>query len=374
MRLRSIPAVALAAALGACAGAAPDGAIGPAGDPVPGGVGDRIYVTSQDAATVTIIDASSHEVVGLVDLTELGFSANAKPHHVVADPDGSHWYVSLIGENRVLKLDARDRVVGQAEFEVPGMLAYDLETDRLFVGRSMSAVNPPQRIGVIDRDDMRVVEEIAVLYPRPHALEAHPRAVHVYSSSLAANQMAVVDPDEEDVRVQALMEGHTPVAGTDHGEGDEMVHTLVDFAIAPDGSTMVGTGEMSGQLLAFDLTDPGAPRLTRQIPVGRRPWHPVFSPDGGEVWVPNKGDDNVVVVETAGWTVMDTISGDGFSEPHGAAFSPDGRFVFISNNDLADRVPGAGGTVVVIDAETRDVVKVIPVGPNATGVGTRARP
>ncbi|HUE76605.1 MAG TPA: hypothetical protein VMM83_01565 [Longimicrobiales bacterium] len=335
-----------------------------------------IYVTNQDAASVTVIDAATHEVVETVDLRALGFSANARPHHVVADPDGAHWYVSLIGENVVLKMDAAtNRIVGRGAFEVPGMLAYDLESNRLFVGRSMSAVNPPQSIGVIDRDDMSV-EEIAVLYPRPHALASHPRTVHVYSASLASNRMATVDPVEEDVRLQTFMEAmdHADHAGMDHGAGQEMIHTLVDFAISPDGTTMVGTGEMSGKLLIFDLADPANPRITRELDIGPRPWHPVYSPDGAEVWVPSKAGDNVTVIRTSDWTVREVIDGEGLAEPHGAVFSADGRWVFVSNSDTKDRYPGEGGTVVVIDAESRRIVKVMPVGRNATGIGTRARP
>lgn len=265
MTLRASLAVALSVLVGGCQSAARMGSPPSAG----GTVGARVYVTNQDAASVTIIDAATHEVIGTVDLQALGFSANAKPHHVVADPDGTHWYVSLIGENTVLKMDAAtNRIVARGSFEVPGMLAYDLETDRLFVGRSMSAVNPPQRIGVMDRDDMSV-EEIAVLFPRPHALASNPRSVHAYSASLATNRMATVDPVEEDVVVQEFMESmdHAGHASMDHGAG-EMVHTLVDFAVSPDGRTLAGTGEMSGRLLVWDLADPARPRLAREMDIG----------------------------------------------------------------------------------------------------------
>ena len=74
------------------------------------------YVANQGAATVTVIDTETLEIVDVVDLTTLGFSANAKPHHIVVEPDGSHWYLSLIGENRVLKFDRGNELVGQAEF------------------------------------------------------------------------------------------------------------------------------------------------------------------------------------------------------------------------------------------------------------------
>ena len=60
------------------------------------GQSDFLYVANQAAATISIIDVASNEVTETIDLQELGFSANAKPHYVVVEPDGSFWYVSLI--------------------------------------------------------------------------------------------------------------------------------------------------------------------------------------------------------------------------------------------------------------------------------------
>ena len=327
--------------------------------------GVRVYVANQDDATVSIFDAGTLEPVTTVDLEALGFSSNAKPHHIVVEPDGSFWYLSLIGENRILKLDRDNRIVGQTEFDVPGMLALDVDSDRLFVGRSMSAVNPPQRIGVIDRPSM-TIEEVPVLYPRPHALATHPGGDLVYSASLAENTMAVVDPVQGDVALRSI----PPPGANGEGRG---VHTVVQFAISPDGSWMVGTGELSGMLLVFDLSDPARPELAKQVPVNGRPWHPVFSPDGRRVWFANKGANTVTVVDTRTWTVADVVEGEGLAEPHGSAISPDGRFVFVSSNNLKGEYAAAPGTLTVIDAASHEIVRVLAVGANAAGVGTRAR-
>lgn len=354
----------LAACTGPARGPAPGpGSASPAG---PAPVGDDVrlvYVANQDAGTVSVVDGETFDVVATVPIHELVGSATAKPHHVVVEPDGSHWYVSLIGANRVLKLSRDNRVVGAAELEVPGMLALDPRSDRLYVGRSMSAVNPPQRIGVINRATM-AVEEIAVVFPRPHALAAHPAHPLVYSASLARNSMAVVDPATE--RVEVL-----DVPAPDPGAG---VHTVVQWAVSPDGRWLVGTGELSARLLVFSLEEPRRPELVRQIAVNPRPWHPVFTPDGAEVWFANKGSNTVTVVDTRSWAVAAVVEGEGLAEPHGAAVSADGRLVFISSNDLRGEYAGDGGTLVVIDRAGREIVAVVPVGANAAGVGAARRP
>lgn len=332
--------------------------------------GPLVYVCNQDDATVSLIDSGTNEVIETVDLKQLGFGPNAKPHHVVVEPDGSYWYVSLIGENRVVKLDRSNRVVGVAEFDVPGMLALHPTDDVLLVGRSMTAVNPPERIGVIARSTMQV-EELPVLFPRPHAIALNTTADVGYTASLAVNQLAAVNYGDEHVNL-------VPVPG--------QPAALMQFALSPDQRTLVITGEVSGELFVFDVSDPMRPQLVDRIDAGVQPFDPIFTKDGRWVYFGNKLADRVSVVDMNRRSVAKTIEHEGIRQPHGVAISPDGRYVYVSNNNLgaeahrmmsADHAAHAGaqaqgepglGTVVVIDTATQQVVDVITVGRNASGI------
>lgn len=334
---------------------------------------DFLYVAIQGEARVAVVDMGSLEEVARIDLRDMGFTENAKPHHIAVEPDGSHWYLSLIGENRVLKFDRGNRLVDQAEFEVPGMLSVHPTRDLLFVGRSMSAVNPPERIGAISRSDMEV-EELDVFFPRPHALTVAADGERVYSASLAVNQLGAVDTETGDMEL-------TDVAGP--------VHTLVQFAVSPDGRTLVATAELTGLLLVFDLEDPDHPVLRAEIPVGRQPWHPVFAADGRIVYFGNKMDHTVVAVDVEAGQVVWRTEDMGLNHPHGSALSRDGRHLFISSNgpggmqmgememdaghDMHAAHRAAIGTLTVLDTRDGTVVKVLEMGENATGLGARAR-
>lgn len=336
---------------GACATAPPGG----------GTDSPRLYVTNQAAAAVSVVDVEAG-TVEVVDLRGLGFGPTANPHHVVVEPDGSHWYVSLIGENRVLKFDRANRLVAAIEFERPGLLALHPTEDWLFVGRSMAAVNPPQRIGRIDRSSMEI-EEFEVFVPRPHALAVHPGGEWVFVGSLAENSVVVVDARSGDAEIERLQ--------------GEMVHVLVQYAVSPDGRTLVATAEHSDRLLVFDLTVLPELRLVTEVPVGDRPWHPAFSPDGRHVWFGNLGADEVTVVDARTWQVEDVVRGEGLAQPHGLAISPDGRRVYVSNRNEAGSFAGTRehgyegppGTVVVIDAGSRAIVDVIEIPPYGSGAG-----
>lgn len=321
-----------------------------------------LYVCNQGSAVISIVDMESNLVIRTVDLQDLGFSENAKPHDAAVSPDGSYWYVSLIGENTILKFNRENELIGRVSFEVPGMLALDPAEQDLYVGRSMSAVNPPQRIGAVERGQMDV-EEIDVFFPRPHAIDVTQDGRFVYSASLAVNQIASIDTETLETEVHEIEGPH---------------HSLVQFALAPNEPTMIAGGEMSGQLLFFDVTAPMMPTVVKTIDLGGAPWHPSFSPDGSLAYVPRKSADAVSVVDMGTRTEIAVVSGEGLSQPHGSAVRSDGRYVYVTNNNLdgayASRHQLDGdppGTVTVIDAASNQIVKVIEVENYPTGLGAR---
>lgn len=336
-----------------------------------------VYVANQGAASVSVIDAGRHVEVARVDLQALGFGPNARPHDTAVEPDGSAWYVTLIGENRVLKFDRDDRLIGQVEMEVPGLAVVHPGEDLLIVGRSMSAVNPPTSLAFVRRSDMTLLEEIEVVFPRPHALAVRGDD-WAYSASLAENRLAAIRVDRRDVDLVDVPAPAAAMAADTAGHADHSghtPHTLVEFAVSPDGSTMVAGGEISGELLAFDVTEPSVPRVVERVRLGGAPWHPAFTPDGRWVYVPLNAANAVAVVDASTWEVAKRIEGEGLAQPHGAAASADGRWVFVSNNNTrGDYAPKGddpkAGTVVVIDTTTMEVVAVIEVGAQAAGLDT----
>jgi YVTN family beta-propeller protein len=343
----------------------------PASDPLARGAVERpadgpyVYVANQGAATVTVIDAGDGSIVAVIRLEELGFGPNARPHHVAVEPDGSFWYVSLIGENRVLKFDRDNRLVSSLEFERPGMLAVHPTEDLLVVGRSMAAVNPPQRIGMVRRSTMEV-EEIDVFVPRPHSMAVSSDGRWVFTSSLAENTIVAVDIESGEAELTRL--------------GGEEPHVFVQFALSPDGSTLVATAQISGKLLVFDVSDAPEVRLVREIEVNPEPWHPAYSPDGRFVYFGNLGANTVTVVDAESWSVARVISGEGLSEPHGIALTPDGGRLFVSNRNVKGAYEATealgfdepNGTIAVIDPATGRILNIIEVAPYAAGLGVAA--
>lgn len=328
-----------------------------------------VYVCNQGEASVSIINVSTLEVETTIDLTSLGFSENAKPHHAAVEPDGSFWYVTLIGENTVLKFNSDNELVDQTRMEVPGLMALHPTKDILYVGRSMSAVNPPQSFAKISRSDMELDEEIDLLFTRPHAIATSAEDEQVFVASLSSNQILTTNTESDESELITM---------------DGMNHMFINFAISPDEATLVGTTQMTGKFMIFDITDPLAPELNKVIDVNAQPWHPVYSDDGKFVYFGNKEANSVTVVNMETMSVEKVIEGDGLAQPHGAVLSSDDQYLFVTNNNMKmgnmhggmnhrgmDHDMKKPGMVTIIDTETLEIVKVLEVGIQPTGIGSR---
>jgi YVTN family beta-propeller protein len=335
-----------------------------------------LYVTNQGSASISVINQQTLTVDTVIDLTKLGFSPNAKPHHAVVEPDGSFWYVTLIGDGKVLKFDRANHLVGQVSMETPGLLALDPVHDSLYAGRSMTAVNPPKSLGVIKRSTFTLVEEQEILIPRPHALAVTPDGKWVHTASLAENTIASLETATGRVTLTRL---------------SGVTRSMVQFTVSPDGRRLIVGGELSNTVMVFDLTKPSLWPPIAELPVAGKPWDPVFSPDGKRAYFSLFADSAVAEVDLEAGRVARTFRGK-FSQPYDMILRGDGKFLFVVNQNLTAVKPGASahdampgmagappagpspGWLSVVNVTTGQVEKTLMLGNGPTGMGAaRAR-
>ena len=336
----------------------------------------RVYVPNQMGASISVLTGDG-ALVTSVDLRALGFSAHAMPHQVVAEPDGSAWYVTLAGDGYVLQFDGANRLVGRTAVAEPGMIVLDPGRDLLYVSRSLTSANPMRSLAVLSTTDLSLLEEPDIFIPRPHALAVDTVSGRVYAGSLATNAIATLDFAAGTVHV-------TTVAGPPQA--------FVGLAVSPDGGTLVATTQLTSRLLVFRTLGQRLDSIAA-VAVEELPYDVAYSPDGSSVWFPNQRASAVTRVDTRTWTVGAVIRDAAFEEPHGVAVSLDGVTVFVSSHGRASGAheapatvekndsagagvaahdmerPRANGTLAVIDAVSGRVLRVTEVGPYAAALG-----
>ncbi len=75
--------------------------------------------------------------------------------------------------------------------------------------------------------------------------------------------------------------------------------------------------------------------LLQQISVGDRPWSLAKDPAGARVFVVNKGDASISVIDSASFSVLSTVALPDASQPHGLVFSGDGSTYYVVLEALA---------------------------------------
>jgi YVTN family beta-propeller protein len=149
------------------------------------------------------------------------------------------------------------------------------------------------------------------------------------------------------------MNGHGESSDSGHKESTEDSHE------DSSGDSHDTSMEMYGKALFFDTaTD----KLIKEVAVGNHPAHIVFTEDGKYVLVTNNEDNNVSIINSKDYSVVETIpTGKG---PHGFRVSKDSQFAYVANM--------GEDTVSVLNLKSLKEEKKIKVGesPVTTGITT----
>ena len=283
--------------------------------------GTLLYVVSEDISgpgsvhTLRVADES------LTPIGEPVPSGGDQPCHLSVHPDGRHLLVANYGDGvlSVLPIGA-DGLPG----EPTGVVRHRGDgPDR------------PRQAG-----------------PHVHQAITDPSGQWVLACDLGTDEVIAyaLDTDHGTVTRHSAAQ-LTPGAGIRH------------LAFSPDGSRAYVAAELSSQLIVCDwdgdagvLTPTGVVSTvsTEGGSVDRNyPAAVVMSVDGDRVYVTNRGQDSIAVVDTALFELIGTRPCEG-EWPRDARLSPDGSILYVANEhtgavvpfDVRDRVPVPTGPVI----------------------------
>jgi len=321
-----------------------------------------IYVTNSADSTVDVVDPMSNKVVQTIQGIEL-------PHGVVFSPDGSRVYISNESESVVDVVDgASGRILEKVPLSGhPNNLTITKDGKRLLVGIREGTGS----LDVIDTATLKKTKKIPV-NGRVHNVYVTPDGQYAVAGSIESKTMTVVDlRSDQPVWDLNLGSGVRPMAFETNSDGSTnrifvQLSGFNGFAIVNFAThAEVGRIKLPDQPGGYGIAEGRTGTPSHGIGVG---------PGGKSLWVASTTANAIFEyalpsLELLGHTDLPQVHPLGEkptgSVPEWITFTPDGRFVYVSNS--ADR------SVSAIDTASRQIVALIPVGEVPKRINTLVR-
>jgi YVTN family beta-propeller protein len=307
------------------------------------------------ADLLIVLNKSDHEAV-LVDPATLEpvvrLATGRGPHEVAVSPDGRLAYVTNYGMYAVFR-------EGQRVNE-PGNTITVLDLERRAVKDTFDLGEYRQPHGIAVSRDGRRVWVTCEAAQAVLELDAMTGAVlKTWKTEQQTSHMIVPAPDESRLFVANIRSGSATVIERATGR----VATVVTAAgaegidVTPDGREVWVTNRADSSISVLDARRDSV--VAKLEGVGRFPIRVKFTPDGREAWVSCLQGNEVVVFDARTRERLATLAVG--AAPVGIQMTPDGTRAYVANtND--DRV-------TVIDVRARKVLATFTTGNEPDGMG-----
>lgn len=339
-----------------------------------GSPGYRILVASEsgDVVSELVWDGTALAVAKVVPVGVMPVDIDG-PHAVTVAPDGSAWYVTIAHGTpygSLWKMAAgSDSLLGRAQVEMfPTTIALTPDGALAFVANSDFHGDHP-RVNVV------TIVQTASMTPltnlpacdMPHGVKVNHAGTRVYVSCMNSDE--ILEIDRQSLRIRRR-----------HKTGAGMAHASIGTGPAPHGTAAASAPDCSPTFVSvspddqrlyvacnhgntLQVLDAASLAPLREIAVGAGAYNVEPSANGRWVIVTNKKAQSVSLVDPQTLTEVAKIP-TSKSLPHGVAYSPDGRWAFVSQ----ESVGADSGAVDVIDLSARKRVASIAVPGQPTGI------
>jgi YVTN family beta-propeller protein len=242
-------------------------------------------------------------------------------------------------------------------------------------------------LSVIYTPDLSSLTEIRAC-DMPHGSRWNHAGNRVYVACMMSDELLTIDPGGFSVSARVPLGSGAPMSHAEHMKMETREDSMMAAAAAkPKPKAGAASSTMPGQnpdcLTTFVALSPDDSlvylacnhsnelqvrnartlELIRRLPTGTGAYNVEPSPDGRLVLVTNKKDKSVSVFDTRTWKESARIT-TSKRIPHGIAFSPDGRYAFVT----CESVGTDPGAIDAIDLTSLTVVASMPLALQPTGV------
>lgn len=341
---------------------------------VPSSGSDRLTVVDLDAekalATTPIgrspvVLDGPHQVVGHLQSRRL-YTVFGYPTAVANAGNHSHGGSSRPGWVEALSLDDLAPLAEVRVDSNPGELAISDDGNRLVVTHFdlASAVAPDKTLDE-RRSTLSVVDPATMLpfgTPEPDKLLVCVAPHGIALSRPDAKTAFVACNGEDGIAIVDLDNRHDPITLVPVGEGARNTGAPAfgpyGVALSPDGSRLAIGSREAHDVRFLDVATKTMSSLA--VPMLGEVYAPAWSKDGARLYVPTRGLDALVVIDSGtGSTVVQRLfDAATCSAPIEAALAPDGMTVHVT----CEGTSSSPGAIVTLDATTLEVRGRVDVG------------
>lgn len=285
-----------------------------------------LYAANYFSTNVSIINGSSHKIVGAVGAGEL-------PSDLTSDSGNGLVFVADSGGNDVAIINGSTGVeLGTiGSWYGPDGLAFDEATGNLYVANSFS-----DNVSVVNMTTDRIIASVAV-GSFPQGVGYDPANGDIYVANGDSNNVSIID-------------AHSNRLVGSVGAGIRPQGVLFDPANRHIYITNSGPQSATGANENVTVIDGGTNRVVGSIPAGGGPWGAAYDPYNQRVYVANWASGNLTVINATSDSPISSIglgidaAGD---DPTGVAYDARNGEIFVTyglNFVTGDQVVAINGT------------------------------
>ncbi len=303
---------------------------------------------------------------------------NEGPHGMTVSPDGDHWFVSIAHGNPYGRLwkftTGNNELVGKTELGMfPASMEISEKTGLLYVVNfNLHGDMEPSTVSVVDPETMTRIADIPTGI-MPHGSRITEDGSYQYHVSMMTDELIEINTAAMEVsrRLNVSKSGKSKAMHGNHGNMQHAGNGQSMSMAAPECKPTWAHPHPDKKLVYvacngadnIAVVDTKAWEVVDRFETGKAPYNLEVSPDGKMLVVSYKGEGATGIWNLESGKEAAKI-GNSRKVTHGVAISPDSRYAFVT----VEGIGGEPGSVEVFDLKELKRVDYVETGKQAGGI------
>jgi YVTN family beta-propeller protein len=286
---------------------------------------EKGFITNQAADLVAVLKPASKQVIRLIPVGGRSTILDS-PHYITLSHDNSYFYVSLIQEGYIEKFDVNtdypfakaDRMqagLNPAHISISPDGAYGYVTN-------FDASGTERMVRKFTTSPMQVIDTVTdIKMKAPHGMAMSSNGQLLFITSQLGEYIFKIDLSNFEIINSAPVDPSVPPTGNGTG-----LFKPYQAILSPDNSKLFVSCVSANQVRVYNSSDLS---LITTIPVGANPLLMKITNDGNYLFVCNRNNNSVTIINVSTLSVQTTVTEVGI-QPHGVDFTADGQYAIIA--------------------------------------------